>query len=177
MPWRDSVYLYLYSACFSSFKPIFEWSSEDLEYGIVKEDQWYKNQNTLTLLSYPDLPRIVDLKMWKLEWHFWKMFFLMFFLLKIVSFSFLKKLLKQINFLMVYFLHEVYLLPLIPCNTWPQNYIVDSPAHNTEGKPYVNWSGIIIKLEYILELIGYIKDIYENISTMSQISHNIDFSF
>ena len=49
------------------------------------------------------------------------------------------------------------MLPLIPCKTWPQNYIVDSPAQDTEGKPYVNWSGIIIKLEYILELIVILK--------------------
>ena len=41
----------LYSACLSSFKPIFEWSSEDLEYVIVNGDQSYKEQNTLTLSS------------------------------------------------------------------------------------------------------------------------------
>ena len=48
--------------CFSSFKPIFEWPSEDLEYVIVKGDQLYKEQNTLTLLSCVDLPRIVDIE-------------------------------------------------------------------------------------------------------------------
>ena len=32
----------LYSVCFSSFKPIFEWSSEDLENVIVKVDQLYE---------------------------------------------------------------------------------------------------------------------------------------
>ena len=52
----------LYSVCFSFFRPIFEWSSEDLEYVIVKGDQLYKEQNTLTLLSCVDLPRIVDIE-------------------------------------------------------------------------------------------------------------------
>ena len=36
----------LYSVRFSSFKPIFERSSEDLEYVIVKEDQLDREQNT-----------------------------------------------------------------------------------------------------------------------------------
>ena len=49
----------LYGFCFSSFKSIFDWSSEDIECVIVKHDQLYKEQNTLTLLSCVDLTRIV----------------------------------------------------------------------------------------------------------------------
>ena len=52
----------LYSVCFSSFKPISEWSLEDLEYVIVKRDQLYKQQNALTLFSCVHLPRIVDIE-------------------------------------------------------------------------------------------------------------------
>ena len=52
----------MYSACFSSIKPIFEWSSEDLEYVIVKGDQLHKEQNILTLFSCVDLPRIVHIE-------------------------------------------------------------------------------------------------------------------
>ena len=49
--------------CFSSFKPIFEWSSEEVEYVIVKGDQLYRTkQNILTLLSCVDLLRIVDIE-------------------------------------------------------------------------------------------------------------------
>ena len=36
------------------------------------------------------------------------------------------------------------------------------------GKPDSNESGIIVKFEYILKLISYITDIYENISTVTQ---------
>ena len=46
----------LYSVCFSSFKHIFEWPSEDLEYVIVKGDQ------LLILLSCVDLPRTAEIE-------------------------------------------------------------------------------------------------------------------
>ena len=52
----------LYSLYFSSFKPIFEWSSQDLGYVILKGDQLYKEQNTLILLPCVDLPRIVGIE-------------------------------------------------------------------------------------------------------------------
>ena len=51
-----------YSVCFSSFKPILEWLSDDLEYVIIKGDRLYKEQNRLALLSCVDLPRITDIE-------------------------------------------------------------------------------------------------------------------
>lgn len=51
--------------CCSSFTPIFEWSSDDLEYVIVEGDQLYrtnKEHNTLTSLSCNDLVKIVNIE-------------------------------------------------------------------------------------------------------------------
>ena len=45
------TFISLYSMCVSSFKPIFELSSENLEYVIVKRGQLYTEQNILTLSS------------------------------------------------------------------------------------------------------------------------------
>lgn len=43
------------TVCFSSFKPIFEGPSEELELVIVKGDQLHTEQNTTTL-SFVDFP-------------------------------------------------------------------------------------------------------------------------
>ena len=65
--------------CFSLFKLIFEWLSEDLEYVIVKGDQLYKEQNTLTLFSCVDLPGIIDIENVNITVTFLENVFLFFF--------------------------------------------------------------------------------------------------
>ena len=98
------------TVCFSLFKLVFEWLSEDLEYVIVKGDQLYKEQNTLTLFSCVDLPGIIDIENVNITVTFLENVFL-FFLLKIVNLSYLIKLLEQNNFLIYfYFLQKVSVL-------------------------------------------------------------------
>ena len=121
----------------------------------------------MTLLSCVDLPGIVDIEMWKLLWHFWQMFLFFF------SENFQLELFDKITWTeqifdgLSFFTHGVY-VAIIPCKKGSRNYLVDSYARDTEGKPDANGSGIIIKLEDILELIICIADIYKNTPTMTQ---------
>ena len=125
MAWLEgfNVIVLICTVCFSLFKLVFEWLSEDLEYVIVKGDQLYKEQNTLTLFSCVDLLGIIDIENVNITVTFLENVFL-FFLLKIVNLSYLIKLLEQNNFLIYfYFLQKVSVLSwylwILPCRfTW-----------------------------------------------------------
>lgn len=116
--------------CVSSFKPIFELSSENLEYVIVKRGQLYTEQNILTLSSWVDLPRIVDIENLKATVTVSATF--VGFFTEIVSLFYLMKLLEQNNFLMVYyFFTQGVCVAIIPCKKGSQYYLVHSHAQNT----------------------------------------------
>ena len=78
------------------------------------------------------------------------------------------KLIEQKSFLTIYYFTQGIYIVIIPCKTGSQYYLEDSHARDTEGKSDAKGSGIIIKFDYILELISYIPGIYENTSTTTQ---------
>ena len=116
----------------SSFKPIFGWSSKDLEYVIVNGDQLYKEHNTMALLSCVDLPRIVDIENVKVTMTFLENVFGSF--TENCQLELFEKITRTEQFLhgLSFFTQSV-CIAIIPCKNGSQYYLVDLHARVIEG--------------------------------------------
>ena len=150
----------LFSICFSIFKTVSRWNRHDIEYVIEKGDALYKMQNTNQLLSYTQLPRVVQVEHLLVPVNFledcygiWNDSQQQ----NIINVT--RQILNSYNCTGLLFLTEGVCVSVIPSKCG--YFVVDSHSRNSSGKADLRGSAILLRFQSVVDLSKYIIDTYD----------------